>query len=482
MIKIKDAIFVLILLIVGSVGIVLNDTSTFFAALIIYILGFIYLMEDMNQNVFIIAFLISFFAFLLGSETISLLGIMENKYVFSQEINNHTYLTILISLLFLFLSYIITNMYLRKRYHNRKREGFLPKRLTAVRKVSLTVFYLLLVFKIIVNISEVVFARTYGYSSFYTDYHFQGPSFFIKLATMCTTSFFIYLGTLPTKKECRVPVILYVFANLITIISGRRNDLITTLLLIFVYYSVRNILYSYNEVWVSKRSILILVLISPVLLSILYSISSLRSGSENTATVSYFSGIIDFFYQQGFSINIIKWEKLLENSIPDRLYSLGQLYEFFTTKNFISRLLFDFKGYSGQTVERALEGHRLSYLLSYLVYPWSYAHGYGVGSSYIAETYHDFGYVGVAVANSIYGYLFARFNYIRYKGPVLMAISFLMMQELLLAPRSYTDAFIGSVLDFSNIEIILFVVLVSRFVYNQRKPAMQTMTRVYHST
>lgn len=448
-------------------SIVINNKFTFFGALLIFAAGFFFLFKNMNHNVFIIAFLISFFTFLMGSEAICLFGWKENKYLFSQKIDTHAYTAIVISLMFLFLSYIITYAYLRKRYPIVRGKEALSMRLITIRKVSLFVFYFLVIFKIIVNLSEVLFVRSFGYSNLYSDYYFQGPGFFIKLADMCTTSFYVFLGTLPTKKECKFPVILYIGINLITIFSGRRNDLIVTMLLIFIYYCMRNIMHSGNEVWVSRKCLLVLIILSPLALSILSAISSIRAGIQDNIVVSYFTGIKDFFYQQGFSINIIKWEKLLEESIPDKIYSLGQTYEFFTNGNIVSRLLFDFQTYSGQTVERALEGHRMSYLLSYLVFPWSYVNGYGVGSCYIAEAYHDFGYLGVAIFNSIYGFLFAKFNYIKYRGPFFMAIAFLMMQSLLMAPRAYADGFIGSVLDFSNIEILLVIWLASKYFFKR---------------
>lgn len=461
MIKGREIVFIVFSIILGIVSISFNSSATFFGAVLIFFIGFIFMMKEMDKNIFIITFLISFFAFLIGSELICMLGLEKNRYLFPDDINSHAYIAIVISLLSLFTTYILTNAYLRKRYRGNSTAEVLSSRILSVRKVSLVVFYVLLVFKVIVNLSEVLFTRTFGYSSFYTDYYFQGPGIFIKLADMCTTAFFVFLGTMPKKKECRIPVAIYICVNLITIFTGRRNDLIITLLLMFIYYCVRNILYSYNEVWVSKKHLVILVLVSPLILSILSAISSVRAGTDSNIAISYFKGITNFFYQQGFSINIIKWEKSLESSIPNKVYSLGQIYEFFTTRNFISRALFDFKTFSGQTVERAMEGHRMSYLLSYLVYPWSYANGYGVGSCYIAEAFHDFGYLGVILFNGIYGFLFARFNYIKYRGPVIMAISFLMMQQLLLAPRSYADAFIGAVLDFSNIEILFFIWLVS---------------------
>ncbi len=467
MIKLREMMFALALLVLGAIGIVLNNNATYFCALILFVAGFVILLKDMENNVFMLAFLVSFFTFLLGSEAFWLLGWADNKYLFPQDVNNHAYVSITISVMFLFLSYILTNAYLRKRYPITEKEIVLSRRILSIRRVSMFFYYGLLAFKIIINLSELIFVRTFGYSNLYTEYNFQGPSFFIKLADMCTLSFFVFIGTLPSKKECKIPVFLYLCVTGITIFTGRRNDLITTLLLLFIYYCMRNMMNSGNDVWISRKRIYVIVLLTPLLLSLLSTVSALRAGTQDNIAISYFKGVGDFFSQQGFSINIIKWGKSLEKSIPDRIYSLGQTYEFFTTKNFVSRLLFDFKSFSGQTVERALEGHRFSYLLSYLVFPWSYEHGYGVGSCYIAETYHDFGYLGIALVNCIYGFLFANFNYKKYRGPVFMGISLLMMQSLLMAPRAYTDGFIGSVLDFSNLEILLLIWVISKYFVNQ---------------
>lgn len=479
MIKLREVIFALALIALGIVSIMLNDKSSFFCTLIIFVIGFVFLLRNLEHNVFMLAFLISFFTFLLGSEAIWLMGWEDNKYLFPQEVNNHAYVSITISVMFLFLSYISTNSYLRKKHPVATNETVLSGRVLSIRKVSLFFYCGLVVFKIIINLSELIFVSTFGYSNLYSDYNFQGPSFFIKLADMCTLSFFVFLGTLPSKKECKIPVLLYLCVTAITIFTGRRNDLITTLLLVFAYYCIRNKMNSGNEAWISRKKIYIFIILTPLLLSLLATFTKLRSGDQDNITLSYFKGIVDFFSQQGFSINIIKWEKSLENSIPNKFYSLGQTYEFFTTRNFISRALFDFKRFSGQTVERALEGHRLSYLLSYLVFPWSYAHGYGVGSCYIAEAYHDFGYVGIAIVNCIYGWLFANFNYTKYRGPIYMGISLLMMQSLLMAPRAYADSFIGRVLDFSNIEILLLIWLISKHVNQRHGVSNQVVEDLY---
>ena len=103
-----------------------------------------------------------------------------------------------------------------------------------------------------------------------------------------------------------------------------------------------------------------------------------------------------------------------------------------------------------------------------------------MGSCYIAEVFHDFGYIGIAIVNCIYGWLFANFNYIKYRGPIFMGISLLMMQSLLMAPRAYADGFIGSVLDLSNIEILLLIWLVSKCVNQRHGVNSQVMGDLYH--
>lgn len=464
MLKIEDIVFALFLVIAGTAGCIFYNSTTFYLAMTVFAAAVIYLVRNMSKNAFILAFLVSFFTFLLGGEMIMLLGIKKNDYTFTPEADSHAYTAILISLVFLMLSYIVVNLYLPKRYGAGNLVTSLPPNTKSIRLISLVFFNITLVFKLIVNASIVVFVRANGYYGFYTDYSFPGPTFMLKLATMCTAAFYIFLGTFPSKKECRLPVIMYLGATMITILSGRRNDTITAILLIFIYYCFRNIMYSNHEVWVSRKVVYVLILLAPVLLSILNSISALRTGKMNSLMISYFEGLINFFYIQGFSINVIKWARQLQDSIPDKFYSFGQLTDFFTTGNFISRLLFNFKSFSGQTAERALEGNRMSYLLTYLVFPERYAQGYGVGSSYIAEAFHDFGYAGVAAVNSLYGYLLAKFNYINYKNPFIFAISFLMMEGLIMAPRSYADAFIGNILDFSNIEVFLAIWLIAKFI------------------
>lgn len=464
MLKIEDIVFALFLVIAGTAGCIFYNSITFYLAMAVFAAAVIYLVRNMSKNVFILAFLVSFFTFLLGGELTMLLGIKKNDYTFTPEADSHAYTVILISLVFLLLSYIVVNLYLPKRYGAGNLVTSLPPNTKSIRLISLVFFNITLVFKLIVNASIVVFVRANGYYGFYTDYSFPGPTFMLKLATMCTAAFYIFLGTFPSKKECRLPVIMYLGTTMITILSGRRNDTITAVLLIFIYYCFRNIMYSNHEVWGSRKVVYVLILLAPVLLSILNSISALRTGRTNTLMISYFEGLINFFYIQGFSINVIKWARQLQDSIPDKFYSFGQLIDFFTTGNFISRLLFNFKSFSGQTAERALEGNRMSYLLTYLVFPARYAQGYGVGSSYIAEGFHDFGYAGVAAVNSLYGYLLAKFNYINYKNPFVFAISFLMMEGLIMAPRSYADAFIGNILDFSNIEVFLAIWLIAKAV------------------
>ena len=160
MLKIEEIVFALFLVVAGAAGCALNNSTTFFLAMTVFLAAVIYLAKDLSRNVFILAFLVSFFTFLLGGETIMLLGLQENRYTFTAEADNHAYVAILISLVFLLLSYVAVNFLLPDRYGTTKSPESLPSNTPSIRRASLIFFYGTIVFKLIVN--ERLLRRLYG--------------------------------------------------------------------------------------------------------------------------------------------------------------------------------------------------------------------------------------------------------------------------------------------------------------------------------
>ena len=93
------------------------------------------------------------------------------------------------------------------------------------------------------------------------------------------------------------------------------------------------------------------------------------------------------------------------------------------------------KIYSGQTVETALYGKDFGAALTYFVMPHNYLAGVGMGTSYIAELFHDFGYIGVVLINILYGCIFARGAKYLVKNPYIGALFLFMFKNIFYAPR-----------------------------------------------
>ena len=82
----------------------------------------------------------------------------------------------------------------------------------------------------------------------------------------------------------------------------------------------------------------------------------------------------------------------------------SKIFNFFTN-NFLGKWLFNPVIYQGQTVELALNGNNYGATLFYLFNPKSYLAGNAMGTCYIAECLHDFGWVAAALVSCLYGYL-----------------------------------------------------------------------------
>ena len=133
----------------------------------------------------------------------------------------------------------------------------------------------------------------------------------------------------------------------------------------------------------------------------------------------------------------------------------------FLQKNFIARLL-GVKSYSGNTVDNALNGNSLAHALSYYLYGNNYLNGRGIGSCYIAEAYHDFKYVGVFLVNYVYGIVLNRFFDFENKGIYTGAISLILLDSLLHAPRGSADGFVSDIVDFTTWGTFIIVFIIAK--------------------
>lgn len=431
---------------------------------ILFFIGIVYCLRSIYDNIFLFCFLLCFFTFLLCGQTINRVYQIYG-YDFSDNIELHTDLVLFISLLGIFIGYLITKN-IGKRNVKSRIINYNTGYCRDIRKVSKILFFCTYFFWILTLLDTVLFAMRYGYTIYYLSYSSRVPAMIRQVGYMAPMFFFIFLAAMPSKKEAKLPIILYIAYSIISLGTGRRIHFMVALMFIFSYMMFRNRVESEGTPWVTKKMIIIVLVAVPLLLMAMYMFEYIRS-EHNVGSVTEYSPLIGFFVRQGTSINVIKYTELFSDRLnPDALYSFSNTIEWlqnsFLGKLFGFESMFEFGKQSAVT---ATAGTYLADFVSYNANPASYSEGMGYGSCYIEELYVDFGYVGVFIGNFFYGFLLSKLlKTASVSGNIwFTAIGFFMVNELFKAPRATFDACFGKLLYISYwgpvVLIYVFVVL-----------------------
>lgn len=421
----------------------------------------LYCIRDIKNRILLFCFGISFFVFLLGRDGLEQLFKHPIVTPFSPDINSHTYFSIIISLLGIWIIYSIYNAKYCKIYKTinlNQRESVYFK---YIRKYSKFVFKLILPIGILVNIVIAVYVIRFGYYSSFTELREiidNSPIFYTinKLLLLLPSSFAIYMSTLPSKSEFKKVAIPYFIYLVISLACGARSTFILGSLLILIFMVYMQKIQS-NIVWIDKKYIKVLIFLMPLLAIGLTFYKNIRFG-ENTEVISLWDSFNSFFYDQGVSSNSIKRAYEYEDDIPkqDAIYSLEFLY------SGIPARLMGRKVYQGNNIEHATKGGSFTHALGYTVMGKLYLNGAGTGSSYIAELYYDFGYIGVFIGSCIYGYIFSLINNFKSGGLLRRCMLFMIITDLLWSPRASYSGFVSFLVAPTTIALLIFIFFMAK--------------------
>ncbi|MEC1747888.1 O-antigen polysaccharide polymerase Wzy family protein [Schinkia azotoformans] len=404
---------------------------TYMLALMVWINMMIYAYKDLEHRSMLFAYGIAFFVFLMGRDLLQ--QVFKYKEVdYAADVQTHAYLSILLALLSLWTGYYLLSK--KRRYKNVVKDIVVNhKYLKYIQQLSLVTFCISWIFAVASKIIVARFISANSYFDYYTDYsEFLRGNIILysmsKIEILMPVALSIFMATLPTKKQFKIPMVLYGIYTIVSLGSGQRSTFMLGLLWIFVYLVFRSGL-NKEEGWFDRKLLLYGVLAAPVL-AIFGSIYSIWREGGDLQNINYMSSFFDFFYDQGVTINAIKNAYIYADSIPhDNLYTLE-----FLQSGLLARIL-GITVYYGNTVEHALYGGSFTHALAYAVLGNLYLSGRGTGSSYIAELFFDFGYVGIVLGNFLYSYIILNITRIAKKSPFLLSICFTMVTQLLWAPR-----------------------------------------------
>lgn len=437
--------------------------------LLIFITNLIHGIRNAETSMLFIVFNITFFVFLLSRELTGLIFEKSLYFTFSDEITKKILLLLLASLYFLMIGHHLGN---KKRFRignigKNSATYFYGKKdisnrinILKVRRVSLILMYVGAIATIAINIEKTLFLGTTSYVDSYISYKSNLPYIVLKFADIYLIAFFSFLATLPSKRECKIPIYLYIIIGIISLGTGQRNQFVIHILMVIVYlYYRQNI--DKDEKWKPRHMVLYVVILSPIIILFLYFWGFYRNGISISG-LSFKDVIQDFFVTQGKSVDLIGYSMTYSDVIPDnRWYSFGDVLDFLQN-NVISQNLFGLEKYKQNTAEYAMNMHSFGQLITYLVAPSKYLSGGGLGSNYIAEAFVDFGIAGVIIWNTVYGWILGTLTRIRDTSWIKLTLLFFMVSKILYAPRSSTSSFIASTFSLINILVLVFIVFISK--------------------
>lgn len=432
--------------------------------LVLFVVELIYASKDLNKNIAFILFLVAFFTFLMGRLILPLfINLDDYSEVFFSYMDYksstyfHVILSLYITLLFIFVSYTMVE----KKMPDSLNLGFFPDspRIKFVRRCAKIAMWMSFPFALLVILEKVRYVMVNGYAGMLLEQESNLPTIVIILSALFEYMVFLFLATLPTKRESKIVVILYLFFAISNIIGGDRGECVLSVFVVVFYFFLRNRLNTGKSIWIGKRGIWSLVLAAPLAMILLFSIAYLRDSKEfDSDSAGLLIG--GFFYQQGASLNVVASAYEDEKNLPKgKYYSIGPIIDYFKI-NYLSRIVFGTEPYKVGSSDLATKGNSLDSAITYLEAPEFYASGGGMGSSFVAEAYHDFGYIGVILYALLYGFVLASIPKWNSRNVWLSVVALVFLKYIMYAPRARATAFIASAasVSFWPIALVIFII------------------------
>lgn len=439
----------------------------------LWILVIILCSSRFNDNIFFVAFLFSFFIFLISGDLAEeIFGIYYYRR-FDSDAIIHAHISIAISLVFLFAGFSIKS-------HRRNFKVKLVRSIDTLsddskevyirclRCISKYIFLATFAILFIDTVYKAYYVSIHGYISYYTTYRSFLPTIVVEIGEFAPVAFCVFLATFPSKKECKPILVLYILYAVIGIIVGQRGAFIYNTVFVIAYLFYRNKHYNNGEVWMKKGYVILMICAFPFLLVALFLYGYVRVGNDIVYT-SFSETLIKFFVNIGSSSQIIKDGFVHRNQLTDfKFYSLGGILNYFK----YGRLFNLFSSSSipaAHTAQYALEGHSFTEMISYLSMTSGYLSGEGAGSCFIAELFADFGYIGIAIGSAIYGFFFKSLAVMKKENWLSTTLKLYMMLNMLKAPRGPYDDFLASIININFILLIIFIYFATETLYGRTR-------------
>lgn len=414
------------------------------AVVIVWALNMMNGLLDVKKNVVFLLFNFTYFTFLIARPVI---GFFRGGrwWSFDDENGLFVFLAIMLGLTFMYVGQVIGYKLLKKgedRQLNSK-EVFNSKN---IRIISLAVYLVSFGAYMLLEFEKLLFNQSHTYLEYYTGFTSSMPYYVYIISTFFKYSLCMFLVTKPKKREAFIPLAMYFVSAIPELIIGIRNPIVLNAIFIFLYYCIRDIMGD-EERWLGKVEISLLIITIPFAMAFLGLINYTRKNEEVNSS-GLLSIILDLFYKQGVTFEVLAIGYAVTPSLPVRSfrnYTFGGFIDYFLHGT-IGQMFGGKPLPSGNNIEQGLYSNSYAHNMSYAARGQEYLDGHGWGSSYLLETYTDYGYAGIIISSLLLGFFCVYVLKFIQKNKYTFYISLLCLTNFFFTPRAETTGWLTFIL------------------------------------
>lgn len=423
-----------------------NLSILMIGSFLIWVGSVFFCLQNLKSRMLLLAFDLSVFLFLIGQVTIDIVKGVIQWEKFGAEAAFFAILAVGVSVFCLYLGGILCEVFTRSPAQVPPSNACAPKghHLETFRLVALLLYLFCLAFSFLQSAEMLLFMRGRQYEEFYYNFQSVLPGFVYTFSCVAPCAMCIYLSTFPKKRAAFICLLLYVLSHVPSLLIGMRNQIALSVVFAFFYYCFRDAVGD-REKWIGKAEKCLIVVAVPAMMVILTAAVFLRYGKE--VMKNPLEAIAYLIYSQGgMFLNICRGY----NAMPQiralvggsRFYTFGSIIDG-VSRSRISQLLFHTVPFPpGNNAVRALEGHSFGDIFSYIAVP-TYLQGGGWGTSYLLETYYDFGWLGIVLFSLLLGFFLVWFLRGMQKSWLVKSILLVSLTNLLMVPRDNATAWLS---------------------------------------
>ena len=433
------------------------------------------LLNDASTNAVFLAFQATFFLFLIAGPLFDAIDKIDFFRSFTNSVVSKTYICYWLAAFAMWCNCLYRSIGSKEKVFGfgkrdaKSEKPSKPYNLETIRSISKVLYYIAILAYFATTADKILFRQVYSLQAYYASYDASSnlPGVVVKISDCHLIALCLFLATKPTKKEARIPLIVFVIVSALTILYGVRHIIMLNLLFVVIYFVLRN---DDDEIWLHRKTIVLCVVLSPIIMMALQAFDVFRrSVAFNLLDIKEllsFSLVRDFFVSQSVSSYILPnamshMYLLGDQPVP---YTFGTLYTYLT-QNMITRFFTGASAFSANSIESAMSSGNLGARLAYYMYRESFLTGTGMGGSFVADLYVDFSFPGVFIG-TFFACIFmnglSKAVRVKNGSPFMLAFALVAIRWFIYMPRDSYFAWAMQAFSFMNILFVLMVFMLSK--------------------